>query len=85
MTVGELSRRMDSRELAEWIVMHRYFMPLPDTWRQTGLLASAALAPYCSKGRTPKPDDFVPVEEAPQHTSQMLDVLAEMVRDLEAS
>jgi hypothetical protein len=78
MTVRELSQRMDSRELAEWIAMHRYYSPLPDSWRQTGLLASASLAPYCSKGRTPKPDDFVPVEEPPQHESQMLDVLAEM-------
>lgn len=78
MTVRELSQRMDSQELAEWITMHRYFSPLPDTWRQTGLLASASLAPYCSKGRTPKPDDFVPVEDPPQHESQMLDVLAEM-------
>lgn len=75
MTVKELGQRMDSRELAEWVAMHRFFDPLPDPWRQTGLLASAALAPYCPKGRTPKTEDFVPIERPPQHEAQILDAI----------
>lgn len=75
MTVKELGQRMDSRELSEWVAVHRYFDPLPDPWRQTGLLASATLAPYCSKGRTPRTEDFVPVEQPPQHETQIMDAI----------
>ena len=66
---------MDSRELSEWIAMHRFFEPLPDPWRQTGLLASAALAPYCKKGQTPKAEDFVPIEQAKQDDTQIMDMI----------
>lgn len=74
-TVRELCSELDSRELSEWIAIHRYFSPLPDSWKETGLLASAALAPYCPRGRTPKPDDFIPVEKPPQHQLQLLEQL----------
>lgn len=49
----------------------RYFEALPDSWQQTGLLVSAVLAPYSQKGKAPKASDFVPIEKAPQHPSQM--------------
>jgi hypothetical protein len=84
MTVKELGERMDSRELAEWVAFNRYFEPLPDSWKQTGLLASAALAPYCPRGRTPKVSDFVPVETPPQHELQILDALERLQADLDA-
>jgi hypothetical protein len=82
MTVKRLCQEMDSREFAEWIAIHRHFHPLPDTWRQTGLVASAALAPYCPRGRTPKAEDFVPVVKAPQHELQMQEALEQLARDL---
>jgi len=82
MTVKRLCQEMDSREFAEWIAIHRHFHPLPDTWRQTGLMASAALAPYCPRGRTPKAEDFVPVSKAPQHQLQMQEALEQLARDL---
>jgi hypothetical protein len=75
MTVKQLMRDMDSRELSEWMAYHRFYSPLPDTWRETGLLASAALAPYCPRGKTPKAEDFVPIEKAPQHDLQLLEQL----------
>ena len=71
MTVGELERRMSAVEFAEWLAYTRYFEALPDSWRETGLLASAVLAPYSAKGRAPKADDFVPIEKPPQHPDQM--------------
>ncbi len=82
MTVRRLCQEMDSREFAEWIAIHRHFHPLPDTWRQTGLVASAALAPYCPRGRTPKAEDFVPVAKAPQHDLQIQEALEQLARDL---
>jgi hypothetical protein len=82
MTVKRLCQEMDSREFAEWIAIHRHFHPLPDTWRQTGLIASAALAPYCPRGRTPKPEDFVPVVKAPQHELQIQEAFEQLARDL---
>jgi len=71
MTVRELSRRMDSQELSEWIAFTRYFQALPDPWRQTGLLTSAVLAPYSPQGKAPKAEDFNPIEKPPQHANQM--------------
>jgi hypothetical protein len=76
MTVRELGERMDSREFAEWVALHRFFEPLPDAWRQTGLLASAVLAPYCKKGATPKAEDFVPIETPQQADTQIEDMIA---------
>lgn len=71
MTVRELEQRMDSRELSEWIAYTRFFEPLPDSWRQTGLIASAVLAPHYPKGRSPSAEDWVPVETPPQHPEQV--------------
>lgn len=73
MTVRELSCRMDSAELAEWMAYVRYFQAMPDPWRQTGLLVSAVLAPHSAKGKAPSASDFIPIEKPPQHTDQMLD------------
>jgi hypothetical protein len=82
MTVRQLCETMDAREFAEWVALHRHYHPLPDEWRQTSLLATASLAPHCSRGRTPKPDDFVPIDKAPQHEQQMLEILEQMKQDM---
>ena len=82
MTVTELCSRMDSRELSEWMAVHRYYMPLPDAWHQTGILAASMLAPYSPKGKTPKAADFVPVETPPQHQSQLDAAVLELRRQL---
>jgi len=82
MTVRRLCEEMDSREFAEWVAIHRHFHPLPDAWRQTGLVASATLAPYCPRGRTPKVDDFIPVVKAPQHELQIQAALEQLAKDL---
>ena len=71
MTVKELCERMDSQELTEWMAYTKYYEPLPDPWRQTGMIATSVLAPYCAKGKAPKSEDFVPLEKPPQHQDQM--------------
>lgn len=78
MTVRELCRRMDSVELSEWVAYTRWFSAMPDSWRETSLLAAAALAPHCDRDKRPKPDEFVPVETPPQHESQDLSALLEL-------
>lgn len=78
MTVSELERRMDAREFAEWLAYTRYFEAIPDSWRETGLIASAVLAPYSAKGKAPKADDFVPIEKPPQHRDQMVDQIKQL-------
>lgn len=82
MTVAELCSRMDSKELSEWMAVHRFFMPLPDHWHQTGVLAASALAPYAKRGHSPKASDFVPIERPPQHYLQDQAVLQELSRKL---
>jgi hypothetical protein len=71
-TVAEIER-MSAVEFAEWLAYTRYFEALPDSWRETGLIASAVLAPYSAKGKAPLADDFVPLEKPPQHQDQMLE------------
>jgi hypothetical protein len=80
-SVAQICRDMDSQELSEWMAVHRYFMPLPDPWHQTGLLAAAAIAPY-SKGRPPKASEFVPIEKPPQHPEQIAEMLRQVKREL---
>lgn len=71
MPVGELEDRMTSAELAEWMALDMYHQPIPDPWRQTGVLASASLAPHCGRGKTPRPDDFMPKARLPQSPEDM--------------
>jgi hypothetical protein len=82
MTVRELCERMDSAELSEWIAYTTYYEALPDPWRETGLLTSAILAPHSPKGKTPKAEDFVPLDKPPQHEAQVMDALMELRRAL---
>jgi EAL domain-containing protein (putative c-di-GMP-specific phosphodiesterase class I) len=81
--VRELCDSMDSREFAEWVAMHMYYQPLPDSWKETSLVVAATLAPHSPRGRTPQADEFVPVMKPPQHESQMIAELARMAQSLE--
>jgi hypothetical protein len=82
MTVAQLCETMSSRELSEWMAVHRFYMPLADSWHQTGVIASAILAPYSGRGKTPKPQDFVPIERPPQHDLQIRAAMEELSRQL---
>lgn len=82
MTVGEIERRMTTRELAEWMAYTRHFQAIPDSWAETGLLTSAIMAPYCQKGQAPKASDFNPIEAPPQHVVQARDVLLDLKKQL---
>lgn len=75
---------MDSEEFSRWIAYSRWFSPLEDSWTQTGMIASAVLAPYCPKGKTPGASDFVPIENrTPQHWTQIRHTLEKMKKDLQ--
>jgi hypothetical protein len=83
MTLGELFVRMSSREFSMWLAMHTYYEPIGGEWEQTGTLAAAVLAPYCRRGQTPDPQDFIPVaKKKPQHRTQISETLKRMAADL---
>ena len=82
MTVAELSERMDSRELSEWRAYTRYYQALPDSWEETGLLASLLAIPYSQRGKCPRGSDFVPLAKPPQHEAQAAEVVKELAKQL---
>lgn len=74
-----LAAELSSAEFSELIAYTRYFEALPDSWRETGLLASALCAPHTPKHRTPlKPDDFIPLLDPPRHESQDMEALLKL-------
>lgn len=82
-TLAEIDA-MDSREFSIWLAWARWFQPLDDSWTQTGMVASAVLAPHCPRGKVPSADDFIPIEKnAPKHPNQIRAVLEQMKKDLE--
>ena len=82
MTLRELSERMDSREFSLWIAFHRFYEPLPEPWYEAGVVASAAVAPYCKPGNRPKASDFVPIEQPVSHECQIQETL-KMLQELQ--
>ena len=82
MTVGELEQRMDSRELSEWLAVHRFFMPLDNSWAQTAMLVNAMLAPYSKKDSLPPASSWIPLEKTPQHPLQAKEELLKMQQSL---
>lgn len=82
MTVGEIERRMSSRELGEWMAFTRYYEAIPDSWAETGLIVSALIAPHSERGKAPSARDFIPIEEPPQHETQAREVILDLKRQL---
>lgn len=78
MTLRELCERMDSREFSLWMAFHRFHEPLPEPWYEAGIIASAAIAPYCRAGNRPKASDFVPIEQKVSHQQQIDDSLRQL-------
>jgi hypothetical protein len=82
MTVGELFTRMSSRELTEWMAYTKHYEAIPDPWMQTGVIASALLAPHLPRGMKASPSDFVPLDTPPQHQLQTFEQLMKLRREL---
>lgn len=61
MSIRRAQREIDSREFAEWVAEYRI-----EPWGEirsdlrAGIVASAALAPYCKRGQEPRPIDLMP-------------------------
>lgn len=70
--------QLSSTEITEWMAFDMYHEPLANTWRQTGLIASAVLSPHCKKGSSPKPEDFIPKRHLPQTEHQILAELSKL-------
>jgi hypothetical protein len=61
----------------ELMAFDRYFEPIGRTWEQTGTLASLVIAPH-SRGRTPKPSDFIPVSKPPMSADEIAAELSKL-------
>lgn len=55
---------MDSRELSEWIAYDRH-EPIPEPWKQTGILAALLSNGLFAGGKRARPEDFIPAERRP--------------------
>jgi hypothetical protein len=49
---------------------------------QTGVIASALLAPHLPRGMKASPSDFVPLDTPPQHQLQTFEQLMKLRREL---
>ena len=83
MTLEDILTKMSSREFSYWREYDKYYEPIGGEWDRAGLMAAASLAPYCPRGRTPKPKDFIPTLKPPQHPIQIQGQLELLKRDLE--
>lgn len=63
MTRAEMLRRMSSAELQEWLA-YDLIEPLPEPWRQTGLIAASIHNNGFSSGPARQPQDFIPAKPA---------------------
>lgn len=70
MTVGELSRRMDHAEFAEWVELES-IDPIPDPYWIGAMIASTVVHSLCSSKVTLA--DFMPARKPkrPQTTAEM--------------
>ena len=78
MTLRELGQRMDVAEYKKWLALHRFVNPLGGEWRQTARVVAATLAPHCGRGRTPREDDFMPIERPPMTADQIAAELSKL-------
>lgn len=74
----ELGQRMDVAEYRMWLAFHRFVNPLGGEWRQTARLTAAVLATWGGKGRTPREDDFMPIEKPPMTADQIAAELSKL-------
>lgn len=81
-TLAEIDA-MSGEEFGYWMAYSRYFQPLDNQWLQAGIVASASLLPYSRRGNAPQPSSFVPIDKAPQHSTQINETLARIKADLE--
>lgn len=65
--------------LREWMAFDRYIEPFGREWQQTGMLAALTIAPHV-KGRTPKPEDFMPIQRPPMTGDEIAAELSKLNR-----
>lgn len=63
----------------ELLAFDRFIEPIGREWEQTGTLAALTIAPHV-KGRTPKPDDFIPIRKPPMTAEEIAAELSKLKR-----
>lgn len=61
----------------ELLAFDRYVEPIGRQWEQTGTLAAVAIAPHV-RGKTPKPNDFIPVRKPPMTAAEIAAELSKL-------
>jgi hypothetical protein len=80
-TLQELDE-MSCDEYALWQAWSRHHLPFDSGWEQAAMLACMIVAPYTPRGRTVKPEDFIPVMKSPQAQRQIDETLKAISEDL---
>lgn len=63
----------------ELLAFDRYFEPIGRSWEQTATIAALTIAPHV-KGRTPKPEDFIPIRKPPMTAEQIAAELGKLTQ-----
>ncbi len=61
----------------ELLAFDRFFEPIGRQWEQTGTLAALTIAPHV-RGRTPKPQDFIPIRKPPMTAEEIAAELSKL-------
>lgn len=63
----------------ELLAFDRFIEPIGREWEQTGTLAALMIAPHV-RGRTPKPEDFIPIRKPPMTAEEIAAELSKLNR-----
>lgn len=63
----------------ELLAFDRFIEPIGREWEQTGTLAALTIAPHV-RGRTPKPEDFIPIRKPPMTAEEIAAELSKLKR-----
>lgn len=61
----------------ELLAFDRFIEPIGREWEQTGTLAALTIAPHV-RGRTPKPEDFIPIRKPPMTAEEIAAELSKL-------
>lgn len=74
-SIDRLQEKVDSQQFAEWLAFNR-ISPLPDPWRQTGILAATTQNYSGFAKKAAKPGDFIPAYKPKVQSAAEMNAIA---------